>query len=524
MKRRQFIASSAAALAMPSLARSNRSSVLKFVPVGDLPSLDPIGTAAYNVRAHGFMVFDTLYGQAGADQGFAAKPQMVAGHTIENDGKTWILTLRDGLVFHDGTKVLARDCVASIRRWSARDAFGHLLMQRTDELSARDDRTIVFQLNRQFMALPDALGKFAINMCAIMPERLASTDPWKQVTDVVGSGPFRFKADERVPGSLIVYERFDGYEPREGGRPNFISGPKIVHFDRVEWHINPDQSSVNMALQAGEIDWDEQVVNDVVPVLRRDKRIIVQRVGSSGYWGFLRPNWFFPPFDNPAIRRALIGAIDQREFMIAAVGTDPSGWHVPTGFFSPDSPIASDAGLPALTGPRDLARVRNDLRAAGYRSEKIVLVAPSDLWPIKTFCDVAADTLMKAGMNVDEQVMDSGTWLSRVNSRKRPDQGGWNATCSAFQGTDALSPACHRLLVGPPGWFDNPTIEALRDRWLDTGDLTAQRKIAAEIQAQEFTDLPYYPLGTYYPSTAYRADLTGIIDGQAIFWNVRRTG
>ena len=215
MKRRRLIAASAAVLALPSVVRGEKASVLKFTPAGDLVSLDPIWTASYDVRAHALMVFDTLYGQAGADQGFVVKPQMVPGHTVENDGKTWTLTLRDRLTFHDGTKVLARDCVASIRRWSARDSFGHILMQLTDELSARDDRTIVFRLNRPFMMLPDALGKFAVNICVMMPERLASTDPFKQVTEVVGSGPFRFKADERMPGSLYVYERFEDYKPRE---------------------------------------------------------------------------------------------------------------------------------------------------------------------------------------------------------------------------------------------------------------------------------------------------------------------
>ena len=135
---------------------------------------------------------------------------MVAGHIVEDDGKTWKLSLRDGLVFHDGERVLARDCVASIKRWAVRDAFGQALMQRTDAVLPADDRTIVFRLKKPFALLPDALGKWAGYMCAIMPERLASTDPFKQITEIVGSGPFRFKADERVQGSMSVYERFAG--------------------------------------------------------------------------------------------------------------------------------------------------------------------------------------------------------------------------------------------------------------------------------------------------------------------------
>jgi peptide/nickel transport system substrate-binding protein len=74
------------------------------------------------------------------------------GHTIQDDGKTWKLTLRDGLIFHDGQKVLARDCVASIKRWGARDAFGQALIQRADEISAPDDKTIVLHLKQPFAA------------------------------------------------------------------------------------------------------------------------------------------------------------------------------------------------------------------------------------------------------------------------------------------------------------------------------------------------------------------------------------
>src|ERR1700756_2455005 len=169
MRRRHFLTASATMLAMPSLARSNGRSVLKYVPGGDLPSLDPMIVPSYETRSHGFMIFDTLYGQAGANQGSAAKPQMVAGHTIENGGKTWTLTLRDGLTFHDGTKVLARDCVASIRRWGVRDQLGQTLLHRTDELTALDDKTIAFRLSKPFVMLPDALGKFGTQMCAIMP-------------------------------------------------------------------------------------------------------------------------------------------------------------------------------------------------------------------------------------------------------------------------------------------------------------------------------------------------------------------
>ena len=392
--------------------------MLKFVPGGDLPSLDPILVPSYETRAHGFMVFDTLYGQAEASQGFVPRPQMLAGHTIDNDGKTWKLTLRDGLTFHDGTKVLARDCVSSIRRWSVRDPFGQTLMQRTDTLIAPDDQTIIFQLKRPFSLLPDALGKFGTRMCAIMPERLASTDPFKPIAEVIGSGPFRFKSAEQVTGSLYVYERFEVTSLVILGSADFVSGPKVAHFDRVEWHVHPDQNTAIAALQNGEVDWNEWPVEDVLPMLRRDSKITVQRIGSVGWWGLMRPNHLYPPFDKPGVRRALMRAINQGDFMQAAIGTNPALWHIPTGYFPPNSPMASNLGLDALAEPRNLGKVAQELRSEGYSGEKVVLIAPASLWRARMFSEVAAALLRQVGMNVDEQVIDNAVWARRLTSRE----------------------------------------------------------------------------------------------------------
>src|ERR1700692_255671 len=112
--RRQFVTGSAALLAAPRLARAEGSSVLKFVPAADLSVLDPVWTTSYQSRDHGFLVFDTLYG---LDLAFRPHPQMAAGAVTDDGGKTWRITLREGLAFHDGSKVLGRDAAASIRRW-----------------------------------------------------------------------------------------------------------------------------------------------------------------------------------------------------------------------------------------------------------------------------------------------------------------------------------------------------------------------------------------------------------------------
>jgi peptide/nickel transport system substrate-binding protein len=355
LRRRAFLAASSASLALPSVVRAASATTLKFFPQIDLAFLDPHWTTANVTRGHGYMVFDTLSGQDGT---YTPQPQMVEGHVIENDGKLWKLTLREGPLWHDGQPVLARDCVASIKRWAKRDAFGGALMAATDELSAPDDKTVQFRLNKPFPLLPNALSKPTTPSPVMMPERLAGTDPFKQITEMVGSGPFRFVAAERVPSATNIYATFDKYQPRGNGTPNWTAGPKVVYFDRVEWSTKPDAGTKAAALQAGEQDWWENPTHDLLPLLHRDKNIKIAVSNPTGSVNMMRPNHLQPPFNNPKVLQALFYAIDQASFMEAILGSDPSMYHTPHGFFCPNTSMARNLGLGPLSGSRDFAKVR----------------------------------------------------------------------------------------------------------------------------------------------------------------------
>src|SRR6201997_3174398 len=253
MRRRDLLkaaGASVAALAAPRVGRAERTNKLGFVPTSDLNVLDPVATAIRSTRNHAYLVFDTLYG---IDTNWTAQPQMVEGHQIEEDGLTWTLRLRDGLRFHDEEPVLARDVVASIQRFAARISFANALMAATDELSAPDDRTVRFRLKRPFPHLPEALAGPGGNVPAIMPERLAATSPFKPVAEIVGSGPFRYLKDEHVSGARVVFERFAEYQPRAGGPVGFTAGPKVAHFERVEW-LTLDPVSASAGVRRGEVD------------------------------------------------------------------------------------------------------------------------------------------------------------------------------------------------------------------------------------------------------------------------------
>jgi peptide/nickel transport system substrate-binding protein len=523
MHRRTLLRTAAClpALALPGVVRAAAATTLRFVPIIDLAFVDPVYSTAQVSRNHGFMVFDTLYGM---NARLEISPQMVEGHSVGADGKVWELRLRDGLLWHDGARVLARDCTASIQRWAKRDAFGDALMKATDELSAPDDRTIRFRLSRPFPLLPYALGKPAVPACFMMPERLANTDPFKIIPEVIGSGPFRFMAGERISGAHNAYERFADYRPRAEGATDWTAGPKIVHYDRVEWTTMPDAATACAAVQAGEQDWQETTPHDLLPVLARAKGVRTRVLDPLGFTCMMRVNHLQPPFNNPAIRRALLGAVDQAAFMTAVAGTDPAYQYSPLGFFCPATPMASEVGLDIFRGPRDLDKVRRDLKAAGYNGEKVVLLVPADSLAQKPLGDIAADMMQRVGMDVEYVGVDFGTVLTRRNRQTPVAEGGWSAFVANWQGIDWLNPAGHIGLRGDggyPGWYRSEPMEALRSQWLLAGELAEQQRICRDIQALALQEVPYYPVGQYKQPTAYRDTLTGMMSGTAVFWNIR---
>jgi peptide/nickel transport system substrate-binding protein len=522
MKRRTFILASGSALAMPAIARAAVGKTLRYIPQSDLGVVDPGYSTAYVTRNHAFMIYDTLYGM---DDQFNVRPQMVEGHTTDADGKLWRLTLRQGLKFHDGTPVLARDVVASVQRWGSHDAFGQALMAATDELSADGDQVVVFRLNRPFPLLPASLGKLPAYMPCIMPERLAKLDPGKALTELVGSGPFRFVPEERVQGARFVYARFDGYVPRTD-TVSRTAGAKVATVERVEWNVIPDAATAAAALAANEADWWEAPTSDLLPMMRQNPNLVVELTDKTGMIGLMRFNQLNPPFNNPEIRRIVLRSVSQADMMSAVAGDDPAGWSQGVGVFCPDTPMASTAGLEVLTAPRDLARSKRELIAAGYKGERVVILAATDFPSLNAMAQVGADLLTKIGMNVDLQTMDWGTIQQRRLKKDPVDQGGWSIFFSFFSGMEVFNPASHQNirgngLAGPPGWPDSPALEKLRADWFTAPDEAAQKRICDDIQRQVWIDVPYIPLGRFFQPSAHRRSLSNLQPGFSVFYGLK---
>ncbi len=522
---RLFVAVAAVVLSVrPSWAEAAAPTTLRFIPQADLRSIDPIWTTAYVTRNFGYLVFDTLFA---LDKNFKPQPQMVDHWQVSDDKLTYRFTLRDGLKWHDGQPVRAVDCVASIERWAKRDPFGQKMMEAVATIKATDDKSFTIALKAPFPLLLNALGKLSSNVPFMMPERLAKTDPFQQIPEAIGSGPFKFVKSEWVPGNKAVFVKNPDYLPRQEA-PSFAAGGKIPKVDRVEWLYIPDPATAAAALNSGEADWYEQPPTDLLPVFAGNPDVVVATVDPLGNQGILRFNHVQPPFDNFKLREAVLNLVNQRDYMRAAAG-DPRYWKTCVALFGCATPLATEAGAEALLHGPDPGQAKALIAASGYHGERIVLLDATDQPVVHAQALVTLAMLRQAGLNVELQALDWGTLITRRASKAPLAEGGWSIFHTWVAAPDLASPAVNAPLRANDGkawfgWPNDPKLEALIDQWFKAPDATAQKALAAQIQTEAYHgDIPYVPTGQFVIPTAYRKSLSGIIIAPVVFfWNVEK--
>ena len=507
------------AMEAPALAQTT----LRAVMHSDLKILDPIWTTAYIVRNHGYMIYDVLLAQ---DEKGEIKPQMVAKYEAAADGKGYTFTLRDGLLWHDGQPVTSEDCIASIKRWAAKDSLGQKMMTFVDSISAVDAKTFTIKLKEPTGLVLLGLSKPSSNVPFMMPKRVAETDPGKQIEDFTGSGPFVFMKDEWKPGDKTVYAKFDKYKPRAEPASG-MAGGKVVKVDRVEWRAISDAQQAVNALSKGEIDMVEQPSHDLLGTLKKDANVsVIISPPLKGQYVF-RPNHIHKPFDNPKVRQALWYAFNQEDFLMATIG-DPDYIKECKALFICGTPFASTKGMDGLL-TSNTKKAQELLKEAGYDGTPIVLMHSTDLKVLTNLAPVAKSLMEKAGFKVDMQSMDWQSVVARRAKKDPPNAGGWHAFLTAWVAADVMNPvstaylnsSCDKALFG---WPCDAELEKLRDDFARETDPAKQKAIAEAVQLRAIETTPEIPVGEYVQPVAMRKNVKGFVIAPApVFWNIELT-
>ncbi len=414
MKLRTLAASVFAAClaASPVLAQTK---TVKAVMHSDLKVLDPIWTTANIVRNHGYMVWDTLFAM---DANLVPQPQMIDKWELSADRLTYTFTLRDGLKWHDGKPVTSEDCIASLKRWGAKDATGLKLMSFVSGMEAVNDKTFRMVLKEPYGLVLDSLAKPGGSTPLMMPKRIADTDPNKQISEFIGSGPFIFKTDEWKPGDKTVYVRNPDYVPRKEPASG-LAGGKVARVDRVEWLAIPDHQTAVNALLAGEIDYIEAPPHDLKPLLLADKTVKLEVYNVIGAQYAFRWNTVVPPFNNEKIRRAAMYAFDQKAFLEGVIG-DAKYYRTCDAMFVCGTPLENSAGMDGLVRG-NFAKSKELLKEAGYDGTPIVMLHTTDIAVLTNAGPIAKDLLEKGGFKVEMVPLDFQAIVAR-RLRKTPAQ------------------------------------------------------------------------------------------------------
>ena len=516
----------AALMALAAAAPANaEEKVLRAVMHADVRVLDPVWTTATIASIHGAMVYDTLFGN---DAKGDAKPQMVDTYEISADRLAYTFKLRDGMKFHDGTPVTSKDVIPSLKRWAARDGVGLRLFGFIDKLEAIDAKTFRMLLTKPYGMVLESLGKTSTSLPVIMREADALTDPQTQVKVAVGSGPFKFAADQWVPGSKAVYTKNPDYVSRPGNEPaSFFAGSKFAGVDRIELVWISDPQTAMSALINGEIDFYENPNIDFYPILEKAAGVKLETTGEvDSHIGFIRFNHLHPPFDNVKARQAMYHLINQDDFLRAVIG-DPKYYRICHALITCGTPLASDGGSQWFKeyNPKKTLQLMTE---AGYKGEPIVILSTTDHNTITPATQVLIQAMREAGLNVDAQAMDWGTTVTRRAKKEPPDKGGWNIFITTTGGVSSANPILHTWIgaacdKGIFGWPCSEKIEALRDSYGFAQAPEDRKRIAKDLQTVAMEEVVYIPFGQWNQLIGYRQDrLSGIVPntGLVVFWNI----
>lgn len=489
------------ALAAPAFAEGT----LRFAMTDEPPHLDAHVTTAgltSNVDLH---VLETLYT---FDSNHKPVPLLAEGETISDDGKTIVITLREGVPFHNGEEMTAEDVVASLERWGAHGGRGKIVFDHVESVEATGDYEVTIEFRDVFGPWKNLIA-FINGGPAIFPAEILEGQGAEPLSpeDVIGTGPYRF--NEWRPNRHIEVVRFEDYA-QPPGEPDGYAGRRDVEFDAIRFIPVPDIGTRVSGVQAGDYDYAERIPGDLFEDLDADPAVQVVRDGVPEL-----PLVFFNSSggifqDNYALRRAIMTALDHSQALRIAVGPEEL-WDAQGAIYRPGLYWHTDAGTDAYPSG-DAEKAMQMAKEAGYDGEPIRFMVSSSYPLHYDTGQVYEQQLKNAGFNIDFQVYD---WPTLVERRAEP--GLWDM----FETTHGAmpDPILYTFMNDNyPGWWTSPEKEELEAAFTSTTDQEERKQIWADVQALIYEQVPIVKPGDVFLFDIASPDLQGLPETQPMFW------
>ena len=491
-------------------ASTAAGSVLRVAVIDEAPSLDQQVITADLTTMIAMHVFEGLYT---FDSKYAPVPMLVEKEGIQDGGKVISLHLREGVKFHNGKELTAEDVMASLQRWSKFGSRGPVLFNNIEKMEATGKYDIVLHFKQPFAPWKNLLA-FMNGGPAIYPKEVAEKAEKKPIpeTEYIGTGPYKFI--ERNPSRYIKLARFDGYVSRKDPSDGY-AGKKDAIFDEIHFIPVPDDSTRVNGVKAGDYDYAERIAGDLYDSLKGDPSLVItlQKGGSQGLVflnsreGLLKNNF--------KLRQALLTAIDMGAVLKAAIG--PSALWQKDGSIMPGGTLWHTTAGTERYSQGNAEKAKALAKEAGYKGEKLTYMATTSYKVHYDSSLVITEQLKKAGFNIDFQIYDWATLVS-----KRADATQWDMffTYHGFVPDPVLFTFMSEAY---PGWWTTPEKKALGEKFAMTLDEKERKKIWDQIQQLVYEQVPIMKTGVNFIYDVYSPKLTGLEDTALIwprFWGV----
>jgi peptide/nickel transport system substrate-binding protein len=456
-------------------------------------------------------IFEGLYT---FDSKYNPVPMLVESEEIRDDGRIVVLRLRKGVKFHDGSDLDAEDALASLIRWGQHGARGPILFNNLEKIEATDALELTMTFKSPFAPWKNLLA-FINGGPVIYPKEVADgadktpIDPSKYI----GTGPYKFA--ERNVGRYIKLVRYDDYaartEPADG-----YAGKREAVLDEILFIPVPDAGTRLNGVKAGDYDYAEQMLGDLFDSLKDDDSVKVSvNQGANQCLAFFNSrSGIFK--DNYKLRQALAAALNMEPALRAAIG--PQALWKADGSMMPDTTEwYSKAGTDKYS--QNNAELAKKLaKEAGYNGEKIVFMASTSYKIHYDVTLVLVKQLQDAGFNVDHQIFD---WATLVSKRADPEQWDIFFTHHGF----VPDPVLYSFMSDAyPGWWATDSKAALSKTFVETMDFPARKAVWDQLQALIFEEVPVVKVGDYFSYDIYSPKVQGLSESSLIwpkFWGVQ---
>ena len=490
-------------------SQSIAAGILRYATIGEPPSLDTQMSTATIVGTIGEHMFETLYA---FDSKYNPQPLLATGEKIEDGGKKLVISLRQGVKFHNGQEMTSADVVASLKRWGEFGARGSLLMKNAISLTATGKYEITLVLSepngawKNLLAYPE--GGPVIYPAAIVS--VAGNKPLEP-KDYVGTGPYKF--GEWRPNRYVELTRFDDYSrlstPGDG-----YAGARVANFEAIRFIPVPDVGTRVSGMQAGDYDYAEFISGDLYETLKSDPTVNIHRNGAPLFGLFFVNSKSGILKDNFALRRAIQTAFKEEQALRVSFGPKAL-WEADGSIYPKGNPWYTEAGVQRYN-LGDAAKAKQMAKDAGYDGTPIRLLVSTNYQAHFDQATVFTKQLADAGINVQMIVVD---WATLLKMRGQADQWDIFVTHHGFVPDPILVTFMNDSY---PGWWKTPEKTNLTAAFTGTADPAERKKIWAELQALIYEQVPAIKVGNGYSYDIASKKLKGMGDSTVLwphFWN-----